>query len=201
MINKLKAYLKFLKLKNKLNNSTVKKLNIGSGPDEIQKEYNDWVCTDIQQLDITKVNSWQAFLGDIKLDNILAEHVWEHLNEEQTIAANQNCYNNLRKGGTLRLAVPDGFHQNKDYIDSVKPLGHGLGSMDHKILYNYQIMKKNLEFVGFKVSLLEYWDENGHFNKVDFDYSKGYIKRCFKNDPRNKNGHLGYTSLIVDAIK
>ena len=107
----------------------------------------------------------------------------------------------MAPGGTLRIAVPDGYHPDKDYIDWVKVGGNGFGADDHKILYNYYIMKTKLEKVGFKVELLEYWDENGVFHFTDWSSEAGFIRRSKNNDERNQSGKLKYTSLIVDAIK
>jgi len=139
-----------------------------------------------------KPNSIKAFV---------AEHVWEHLTESEAIQANANCYEFLRAGGRLRIAVPDGFHPEPGYIEYVRPGGTGLGSDDHKVLYNYQSLKKLLEQAGFIVQLLEYWDEHGHFYFKEWSSKDGHIRRSKRYDPRNQNRSLAYTSLIADAIK
>ena len=69
------------------------------------------------------------------ISNILAEHVFEHLDFQQGVIAINNCYEYLEVGGSIRIAVPDGNFPNEDYIKYVKPNGTGLGAMDHKILY------------------------------------------------------------------
>ena len=174
------------------------RFNVGSGginPD------NTWFATDIDTLNLTKEKHWKELLLFLKLDNIMAEHVWEHLNDTDTKLANTNCFKYLKKNGVLRLAVPDGFHPDKDYIDYVRPGGTGMGSDDHKILYTYKTMKDKLEAVGFKVVLLEYWDESGNFHFVDWNDGNGRISRSRRYDERNSSGKLNYTSLIVDAIK
>jgi predicted SAM-dependent methyltransferase len=174
------------------------KFNIGSAginPDET------WVATDIDELDITKQSDWRKHLFFLRLDNIFAEHVWEHLTELETELANRNCYRFLRKNGTLRLAVPDGYNPDKNYIEYVRPGGNGAGADDHKILYNYKIMTQRLEEVGFKVNLLEYWDEFGKFHFVEWSDEGGRVERSRRYDSRNINDVLGYTSLIIDAVK
>ena len=125
----------------------------------------------------------------------------EHLADNKIKKANVNCYKFLKKGGKLRLAVPDGYFPDKDYIEWVRPGGTGSGADDHKTLFNYQIMQKYLEEAGFKVFLLEYWDENGKFHFNEWNTDDGKIMRSSRFDNRNKNGELKYTSLIVDAIK
>ncbi|MBC7747653.1 MAG: hypothetical protein H7Z76_03570 [Methylotenera sp.] len=174
------------------------KFNVGSSGKYLG---NDWFNTDIDVLNITIVKDWKRFLWFKKLDNIAAEHVWEHINDFDTELANKNCFKFLKKNGVMRLAVPDGFHPDKSYIDYVKPGGHGAGADDHKILYTYKIMKERLEAVGFQVRLLEYWDEKGEFHFTEWSDEGGRISRSRRYDERNHSGELKYTSLIVDAIK
>jgi predicted SAM-dependent methyltransferase len=131
----------------------------------------------------------------------MAEHVWEHLTDDHTAKANKNCYDFLETGGTLRIAVPDGNHPDKDYIEWVRVGGSGDGADDHKILYTYDVMKQRLEKVGFTVQLLEYWDESGQFHYTDWTDDNGLIRRSRRYDERNAGGQLKYTSLIVDAIR
>lgn len=202
MIAKIKQYFKARNLKNKLASATFKKLNIGSGPDGAAKEYQDWVCIDKEILDITDVQNWRTFVGEKStLDNILAEHVWEHLSEEDTLLANKNCFEFLKPGGRLRIAVPDGLNIDKDYLERVKPGGSGLGSEDHKVLYTLDLMQERLSKAGFRIELVEYWNNDGVFVANKMDVNDGFIKRSKEFDPRNKSGQLNYTSLIVDAVK
>lgn len=174
------------------------KFNIGSAGLNAD---DSWYATDIATLDITKEQDWKKILLFLKLDNIMAEHVWEHLTLSDTNLANKNCYKFLKRNGTLRLAVPDGFHPDTDYIEYVKPGGNGLGADDHKILYNYKILKHRLEQIGFEVKLLEYWDEFGEFHFENWTDDAGHIIRSKRYDKRNQSGKLNYTSLIVDAVK
>lgn len=174
------------------------KFNIGSAG--INKNF-EWYPTDKKSLNIAKENDWQEILSSLRLDNIAAEHVWEHLTQKETELANANCFKYLKNGGVLRIAVPDGFNPNKEYIESVKPGGTGKGAKSHKMLYNYRIITDYLQKYGFTVRLLEYWDEHGQFHYIDWDNENGFIERSRRYDSRNKNGSLEYTSLIVDAMK
>lgn len=174
------------------------KFNVGSGG---FNNDNQWYATDIDSLNITKNGDWLKLLLTLRIDNIMAEHVWEHLTETQTALANRNCYKYLKKKGRLRIAVPDGFHPDKEYIEHVRPGGIGAGADDHQILYTYLSLKEKLETAGFQVQLLEYWDEFGEFHFVDWTDEGGHIVRSRRYDERNKSGILSYTSLIVDAIK
>lgn len=172
-------------------------LIIGAG----STDYPGWLSTDIRQLNILKEKDWHCFKGKM-ITNILAEHVWEHLSLKDARIANLHCYKYLADKGKLRIAVPDGFFPDSDYIDYVKPGGTGAGADDHKVLYNYKLMQAELEKAGFKVELLEYWDEEGvfHFNPWEVEEG-GMVGRSKRFDERNAAGQLNYTSLIVDAIK
>ncbi len=49
----------------------------------------------------------------------------------------------------IRIAVPDGFHKDENYIRSVKPGGTGIGADDHKHLFNYKSLSTLFEKQGF----------------------------------------------------
>jgi predicted SAM-dependent methyltransferase len=163
--------------------------------------YKGWIHTDIETLNLLVKSDWEHYFPENSIDKILAEHVWEHLTPEQGKLAFQHCYTYLKPGGFLRVAVPDGFNPSEEYINYVKPGGTGNGADDHKLLYNYQIMSGFLTEIGFKVKLLEYFDENGQFHKAPWNPEDGMIRRSADHDDRNKDGKLGYTSLIIDAYK
>lgn len=192
-----KIFIRF-RIFRKLRGKRFLKINVGSAGINSSP---DWLATDIDILDVTKATNWFNILFYLRVDNIMAEHVWEHLSIKDTRRANKNCFRFLRNGGKLRIAVPDGFNPDPKYIEYVKPGGNGAGAEDHKILYNYKIMKSYLEEVGFKVELLEYWDEDGLFHFKEWDNNDGHIIRSKRYDRRNQQGKLNYTSLIVDAIK
>jgi len=52
---------------------------------------------------------------------------------------------------------------------------------------------------GFEVELLEYWDDAGQFHYRQWDLQTGPIYRSLLMDHRNKNGRIGFASLILDA--
>lgn len=163
--------------------------------------YKGWIHSDIETLNLLKKSDWEKYFEENSIDRILAEHVWEHLTEDEGKLAFQNCYTYLKPGGFLRVAVPDGLQASKEYIDMVKPGGTGNGAWDHKILYTYKLMSGFLEEIGFKVKVLEYFDENGKFHKSPWNTEDGMVRRSADHDDRNKHGKLGYTSLIIDAYK
>ena len=106
----------------------------------------------------------------------------------------------LKINGTIRLAVPDGFNPDKNFIEYVKPNGKGPGADDHKILYNYNSIK-NLFDKDFKIYFYEYFDESGNFNYKIWqnDEINGYIKRSRYEDKRNTSNEIKFNSIILDA--
>jgi len=160
-----------------------------------------WISTDYPLLDLTDSRTFAGFFDSSSVSNILAEHVWEHLSLEEGAKACSNCFVYLKQGGLLRIAVPDGYHSDPDYIAQVKPGGYGLGADDHKVLYNYRTLSAILENAGYKVRLLEWFDEQGKFHHEDWNVEDGLIRRSTRFDPRNSANPTAYTSLIIDAIK
>lgn len=160
-----------------------------------------WIPSEWHFLNLLKEEQWLNYFKENSLSNVLAEHVWEHLTPEDGKVGVRTCYRFLKKGGRLRIAVPDGFHPNPSYIEHVKPGGIGPGADDHKILYTYKSMSAILEQAGYKVELVEYFDENGTFHQNSWNKEDGFIHRSLKNDRRNTDGKPNYTSLIVDGIK
>jgi predicted SAM-dependent methyltransferase len=160
-----------------------------------------WSLTDIDTLNILKESDWKIYFKQNSIDALLAEHVWEHMTASDGLQASRLCFKFLKKDGYLRIAVPDGFHPDLAYIESVKPNGTGVGAHDHKVLFTYKTLDALLQNAGFKLLLLEYFDEMGNFHQSDWDPARGFILRSARFDSRNRDGPLKYTSLIIDAIK
>jgi predicted SAM-dependent methyltransferase len=172
-------------------------LVIGSGG----TNYAGWIMTQQAMLDATREHDWKRLLGHKLCDRLLAEHVFEHMNDADLATALRLSSLHLKPGGYLRIAVPDGLHPSRAYIEKVKPGGRGRSAHDHKQLFTYQSLKAAAEAAGLKVNLLEYWDEAGVFHKQPWRSEDGHIKRSADHDRRNRNGTLAYTSLILDALK
>ncbi|MCJ7805521.1 methyltransferase domain-containing protein [Patescibacteria group bacterium] len=160
-----------------------------------------WISTEEDELNLIKSEDWENNFKPGSIDAILAEHVWEHLTPKEAIIAAKNCYKYLRKGGYVRVAVPDGFFPNERYMDWVKPGGTGAGAKDHKVLYTYQTFSQLFKSVGFEIKLLEYFDENGRFHLNKWSSEDGPIHRSKRFDERNKGNAFIYTSIILDARK
>ena len=176
------------------------KIVIGSGATQLG---NGWISTDREFLDLLNPADWQRFFQPNTIAAMLAEHVWEHLTLEQGLLAARTCHTYLRPGGYLRLAVPDGFHPDPEYIGWIKVGGRSPMQLanDHKVLYTYKSLSDLLTSAGFQVKLYEYFDENGIFQYQPWDPKAGMIRRSRSFDKRNRGGRLVFTSIILDAIK
>lgn len=161
-----------------------------------------WIHTDIEYLNLLDERDWEVYFQKNSVDAILAEHVWEHLTIDEGLEAAKRCLEYLSPGGGyLRVAVPDGYHPNPDYIESVRPGGCGAGAIDHKVLYNCNTLSAILEKAGFCVVLLEWYDSRHRLHCVRWSGKDGMIWRSLRYDKRNTDGVPRYTSLIVDAYK
>ncbi len=184
-------------LRHRVGQTSPLRIVLGAGPIASP----EWITTNADTLDVCRRQDWKRIFGPERADVLLAEHVWEHLSLSQARQANRNCFKFLKSGGRLRLAVPDGLHPDPKYREHVRPGGSGPGAEDHKVLYDFRSLTELLEQAGFHVDLLEYWNTTGQFIYRDWSSAEGQVRRSKRYDPRNQDGSLTYTSLIVDARK
>ena len=160
-----------------------------------------WIPTEESSLNLLKSRDWARQFLPGSIDAMLAEHVWEHLTRVEGGRAAQTCYKYLRPGGYLRVAVPDGLHPSLEYLEWVRPGGSGPGAREHKTLFTYTELRDLFRDVGFRVTLLEYFDSEGVFHFSPWKCKDGTIHRSSRYDRRNIGGHLNFTSLVLDAVK
>lgn len=197
---KFNLFFKYLKFKLTLNYFRILNKNISIIVGAGDTKYNSWIATDYPYLDITDLENIKKNFKNKEVAKILAEHVFEHLTLEDGIKSIINLKFLLKSKGTIRIAVPDGYNPNEQYINRVKPGGTGAGSDDHKILYNYKSIIKLFD-EDFKIELLEYFNENGKFvfNSYENNQKNGYIVRSRFNDIRNTKNKINYNSIILEA--
>ena len=172
-------------------------LVVGAGP----TKFRGWFSTDIVTLDVTKESDFKKYFSKKKIHKVLAEHVLEHLTNSDLDLMAANLFKYSEENVNIRIAVPDGFHSNVDYINIVKPGGTGEGAEDHKNLFTVISLSEIFERSGFKSHPVEYWDKDGKFHQGYKNNENGYVIRSFLNDKRNQNGNPVYTSLIIDFKK
>ncbi len=193
----MRSFLRRVITRTALRYSAAPQIIIGAG----QYGQRGWIATDATSLNLLVEADWRRVLREDSVAAILAEHVWEHLDPSDALAAAIRCRRYLRPGAHLRIAVPDGLHPDPAYRAAVRPGGSGAGATDHRVLYTQRSLAGLLSAAGFSVRLLEYWDAQGHFHAAPWRSADGHIRRSARYDQRNADGVLRYTSLIVDGLK
>lgn len=171
------------------------KIIVGAG----QTHFQGWISTDMPAFDARDSDHWRDMFPAASIDRILAEHVFEHLTTEELAEFLDIAGLHLTPGGRIRIAVPDSYHPNPDYIRSVQPGGIGIGASDHKVLYTCDLIGNLMREQDFQFELLEYFDATGQFHQSAWSADDGFVGRSAKHDLRNAGGQLNYTSLIVDC--
>lgn len=175
---------------------TMRPLNVILGAGSI--EMPGWLATDATSLDVTVSRDWETIFSPSSIDRLMAEHLFEHLSDEECDRALKACFRYLKPGGLLRLAVPDGNRKDEVYVAEVSPPKDG-----HQILFTVDELVRRLVQVGFHATPLEYFDLREEFHCSAWDEADGLIRRSVRYDSQEpfKRGLLYYTSLIVDAKK
>jgi len=163
-----------LRLKRKLKGCNKKKIALGSG----KEVKNGWIGLDYSRSgkNVYPVNLlFPLPFIDNSIDEILAEHIFEHFHIDDIRTLSSECYRVMKKGGIIRIVSPDAnyiaklilegknIEKNKDLINDIKihrwkendlcwfkfinRLSHQWG--EHKSLINKEIVTLLLNDVGF----------------------------------------------------
>lgn len=178
------------------------KLHIGCGPRDFGK---DWYHIDGSEYEhIHSHNITELPFEDDSVELIYASHVLEYFDRQEVLDVLGEWKRVLKKGGTLRLAVPDFEAMAKLYVNEGLPLKRFLGpifgkwsmrsdaTIYHKTTYDYNDLKDVLVKLGFQNVHRWDWRETEHSNFDDF--SQAYIPHMDK-----ENGTL--VSLNVECQK
>jgi predicted SAM-dependent methyltransferase len=158
---------------------------------DIREDIGPDLVDDVFALEKIKNNS---------VDLIYACHVLEHADYAESEKALKRWHQVLKKGGVLRLAVPDmeAHFAHYFYHRDLRALHSTFwGSQRHPYDYHkngwdFQKLKEDLTVVGFKDIARYDWKDTEHFY-ID-DYSQSYYPHMDKED-----GKL--MSLNVEAVK
>ena len=195
------------------------KLNLGCG---WRNFGDDWNHIDggnyphVKSHDITNLFNYE----DNSVDLIYASHVFEYFDREEGLRVLKEWYRILKKGGILRIAVPDFEMMANLYSDRKFPLDRFLGPLYgkmemgmkggetgkiiyHKTVYDFDSLKAFLENVGFKNVEKYDWKITPPHDKID-DHSQAYFpSEDFVPTKENRfdkeNGYL--ISLNIEAVK
>lgn len=141
-----------------------------------------WYSTNEQWLDIALESHWiRIFHGKSLLTHVLAEHVFEHLTPDETRTALQLIARHMCPAGFIRIAVPDGYHPDLNYLHHVGVAGIGADAEDHKQLLNSDSLMQYLEEAGFVAELKEGYRLNGELVQQPLDVEAGLVIRSRSN--------------------
>jgi len=181
------------------------KLHLGCGkrfmPGFVHVDLADYKHID-HRCDVRVLPMFRDFTASL----IYASHVVEYFNRDEVVGVLREWHRILKKGGTLRLSVPDFEALVRVYIEHHKDLDlvHGplYGKWEipgtgkiihHKTVYDFRSLRIMLEEAGF-VNIRR-WDWRKIFvgeNKNFDDFSQAYVPHMDK-----ENGIL--ISLNVEA--
>lgn len=166
-----------------------------------------WYSTNEQWLDITQEADWRRIFGERQqLSHVVAEHVFEHLTQEESLAALKYIHARMIPGGRVRIAVPDGNHPNPEYLRHVGIDGIGADAADHKQLLTVKTLSDFFENTGFFPQHVEGYTRAGNLVETKYSVEDGFILRSRANkSPKITAPGWDFpdsrTSLIVDGIK
>ena len=165
-----------------------------------------WYTTNEDWLDITSAEDWRTvFKGKRIITHVLAEHVFEHLTHDECRIALTHINGHMNKGGRIRVAVPDGYHPDSDYLRHVGIGGIGDDAADHRQLLTVDTLSALMTETGFRPHHIEGYDSDGRLVQKEYSAEDGFIYRSRENETPESRKQWGFvdadTSLIVDGIK
>lgn len=217
LLSRLLAPIRKRSLAREIMGSDIVRLNLGAGG----TAYPGWISAEKYQLDITKSSDFEFFFREKNISKILAEHVVEHLYEDDFRSFLCSVKQFLEPMATIRIAVPDAYHPSGYVRELTKPGGLEPGAEDHKVFYDVDRMSEIALETDYHFESIEYFDIDGLFHSKLLDWNNGYISRSsteyvgrFTNseDEHKKmlesvptqlrwqflDSGISYTSLIVD---
>jgi predicted SAM-dependent methyltransferase len=134
----------------------IQKINVGSGPDHIRR---DWWNVDLldfktidEAMDATKPWPWQ------EISHVFAEHFIEHLSLADAIKFLTEAGKSLRQQGRIRLSTPSveyvvqGFRldvSEEKMAEQTLGLNRSFHGWSHQFLYSKAMLRLLLEDVGY----------------------------------------------------
>ena len=115
-------------------------------------------------------------------------------------------YNNIFYEGSLRIDVPVWNNPNQEYRNHCGINGIGADASDHKQFITFELLKDEVEKIGFKCHLIEGYLKNKKLIATPFNPELGEVIRSRSNQsiihPKEGWGFVdSNSSLIVDCLK
>lgn len=150
-------------------------------------------------------------LKDESIDSYQIEDVIEHIEKNKALQIINEIYRILKKGGYLRLSLPD-YHspilKHRSFVDKLgkiiyDPYGGGdyiegkVCKGGHLWFPTYELIDEILRKSNFKnYKFYRYHDNFGNVYTEKIDYSKGYISRTKEHTSYKQD-----VSIVVDCFK
>ena len=171
-----------------------------------------WFSTNQEWFDIVQKSHWDRLFNSNKsrsrnrVKRVLAEHVFEHLTLDEMRNAINLIYKNMVYEGSLRIAVPDGNNPNQEYRNHCGINGIGADASDHKQFITFELLRDEVEKIGFKCYLIEGYLKNRKLISTPLNRDLGDVIRSRSNEiiihPKNGWDFVdANSSLIVDCLK
>ena len=163
------------KISRYLKSSSLRKLQIGSGPTELP----GWFCTDIapRSPQVIYLDATERFpFENETFDFIYCEHMIEHISWAHGLFMLSECRRVLKKNGVIRVATPDlkvlidlyggrntrageayikwvsdNFLLDVDVYKASFVINNAFGNWGHKFIYDGDLMRQAMRAAGFTV--------------------------------------------------
>jgi predicted SAM-dependent methyltransferase len=178
-----------------------------------------YISTDLRSneapLDMRRAEDWAKYFREGSISQVLAEHCIEHLWPEEAEASLRNVYRYLKRGGKIRIAVPDKNNPDPAYQAHSAPGGSGRwiarlfydepNEPSHLVHWDFQSLSALLSHVGFRPVLLEFFDAAGVFWRRPWSKEDGDILRSYGSE-YNRTVYLPWwgfenLSIVIDGYK
>ena len=190
------------------------KVAIGEGGRGRDEKFPDWLSSDRNEMDAFSLPHW-ALLAKVSggVTALFAEHVLEHFTPVEVYFAASMAFLTLKPGGRFRVAVPDAYNPDPNYIRYIRIGGvpGGMGA-SHQVLWTKDTLPEIFESAGFEIVLHEFFDLQGTFHNHEDDSVEqidkwGFVQRSARGMQELKRlnlmkvGNANWTSLYFDAVK
>lgn len=199
-----------IEIKRYIETSPVRNLQIGSS----SRVLVGWLNTDINRSpDVVRLDATKPFpLPDSSFDNILVEHMIEHITYSQARQMLAECYRILRTGGVLRIITPDlqklaglyvtGYENGyvdwfcKIFLPDDQPrtvgslLNAHFSMWGHQFLYDETLLADAVARAGFNSVV-----------RCEVGESGRAALRRIENESRYPEGFLRLESLAIEAVR
>jgi len=142
----------------------MKRLNLGAGKKLLKGWENIDLYTDVAG--IVKMDVCDLKYDDCSTDEILAQMVIEHLPRTKIVSVLKEWFRVLKPDGLITLATIDLDNTAKDWLDKDKTTPEGDYTYNLRGIYGQQCNEGNFHYTGFDFALLKKNLEEVGFDRI-----------------------------------